>query len=154
MSAAEVGRLRAPRAGNWVRFVKWDGGCRPGAIQRGDALDCARLPARHWFNPYWPAQATTSGGCHTAPFFQFHVASRYICCIGVSECANRFRLRLKLSKNEGVPDRTPCGECGEPFRAVRISLCPDIRVARGFRGIGGWTPLGDCFQSILGDVVA
>src|ERR1022692_3142270 len=30
-----------------------------------------------------------------------------------------------------------------------ISL-PDIRVARGFRGIGGWTPLGDCFQSILG----
>src|ERR1017187_9138786 len=37
MSAAEVGRLRAPQAGNWVRFVKWDGGCRPGAIQRGDA---------------------------------------------------------------------------------------------------------------------
>src|ERR1039457_1439053 len=99
MSAAEVGRLRAPRAGNWVRFVKWDGGCRPGAIQRGDALDCARLPARHWFNPYWPAQATTSGGCHTAPFFRFHVASRYICCIGVSE-----RARI-ASDAENVTDR-------------------------------------------------
>jgi hypothetical protein len=28
---------------------------------------------------------------------------------------NRCRLRLKLSKNEGVPSRTPYGECGEPL---------------------------------------
>ena len=36
---------------------------------------------------------------------------------------NRRRLRSRLSKNEGVPSRTPCGECGEPFRRADI-LCP------------------------------
>src|ERR1017187_5014418 len=64
-------------------------------IQRGDALDCARLPARNWLNPYWPAQATSSRGCHTAPFFRFHVASRYICGIGVSE-----RLRPQVGAHQ------------------------------------------------------
>src|SRR5208337_1165452 len=48
---------------------------------------------------------------------------------------NRRRLRSRLSKNEGVPGRTPCGECGEPFRRAGYSLS-DIRVAREFLEIG------------------
>src|ERR1035438_5573205 len=53
-------------------------------------------------------------------------------CIG----QNRRRLRGRLSKNEGVPSRTPCGECGEPFRRAGYSLS-DIKVAREFLEIGG-----------------
>jgi hypothetical protein len=49
---------------------------------------------------------------------------------------NRRRLRLRLSKNEGVPGRTPCGECGEPFRRGGCSLS-DIRVAREFLEVLG-----------------
>src|ERR1022692_4257868 len=49
---------------------------------------------------------------------------------------NRRRLRSRLSKSEGVLGRTPCGECGEPFRKGGYSLS-DTRVAREFLEVLG-----------------
>jgi hypothetical protein len=80
------------------------------------------------------------GGCRPrllqAPFSDFVWHRRCIWLRRVSRAgARRLRLRLKLSKNMGGPDRTPCGECGEPFESVDISF-PDIRLARGLAEIG------------------
>src|ERR1035438_1253889 len=47
------------------------------------------------------------------------------CCIQLHEPARiAYGCGLKLSKNEGVPDRTPCGECREPLRRAGTFLCP------------------------------
>jgi len=44
-------------------------------------------------------------------------------------------VRLKLLRNMGGPDRTPCGECGDLLD--RDIPLPDIRVARGLAKAGG-----------------
>src|ERR1017187_9380902 len=66
---------------------------------------------------------------------------------------DRLRRRLKLSKNEGVPDRTPCGECGEPLRRAWTVLFPTSKLHEVLRGrrVGGPGVLVDCFQPVRGE---
>src|ERR1035438_4372089 len=85
-----------------------------------------------WFEPRWPCQGSPPHRSLHGEVFSIS------CCIRLHLLRwrrlagqNRRRLRWELSKNEGVPGRTPCGECGEPFRRGVYSLS-DTRVARVF----------------------
>ena len=137
----------------WIRFAMCDGGARAIVLCRLPTLPAGGRPQSTMVCPTKVTGSRRVGLPGLAPPRSLQGEDFSIsCCIRLHLLhwrrlagQNRRRLRWELSKNEGVPGRTPCGECGEPFRRGGYSLSY-IRVAREFLEIGGLAVLRFCFQ--------